>query len=94
MTDLKPIDYVYGTFQNEIKNRFLCSVNIDGKDVICYIPSSCRLSNFIDMTGRTVLLRPIEASNAKYSRLGIPRPANVKSQSTVLRLFRSILLEK
>ena len=65
MTDLKPIDYVYGTFQNEIKNRFLCSVNIDGKDVICYIPSSCRLSNFIDMTGRTVLLRPIEASNAR-----------------------------
>ena len=65
MTDLKPIDYVYGTFQNEIKNRFLCSVNIDGKDVICYIPSSCRLSNFIDMTGRTVLLRPIETPNTR-----------------------------
>lgn len=65
MADIKSIDYVYGTFQAEIKNRFLCSVNIDGKEVICYIPSSCRLSNFIDMTGRTVLLKPIETPNAR-----------------------------
>ena len=57
--------YVYGTFQAEIKNRFLCSVNIGGKDAVCYIPSSCRLSNFIDMTGRTVLLRPIETPNTR-----------------------------
>lgn len=65
MADPKSIDYVYGTFQAEIKNRFLCSVNIDGKDAVCYIPSSCRLSNFIDMTGRTVLLRPIETPNTR-----------------------------
>jgi len=64
---MKSIDYVYGTFQAEIKNRFLCSVNIDGKDVTCYIPSSCRLSNFIDMTGRTVLLKPVETPNARTS---------------------------
>ena len=60
MPDKKSMNYIYGTFQMEIKNRFLCSVNIDGKDETCYIPSSCRLSNFIDMTGRTVLLKPIE----------------------------------
>ena len=64
---MKSIGYVYGTFRSEIKNRFLCSVNIDGKNVICYIPSSCRLSNFIDMTGRTVLLKPIETPNARTS---------------------------
>lgn len=64
---MKSIDYVYGTFRTEIKNRFLCSVSIDGKDEICYIPSSCRLSNFIDMTGRTVLLKPIETPNARTS---------------------------
>ncbi len=67
MPDKKSMDYVYGTFQTEIKNRFLCSVSIDGKDEICYIPSSCRLSNFIDMTGRTVLLKPIETPNARTS---------------------------
>lgn len=65
MADIKSIDYVYGTFQTEIKNRFLCSVNIDGEEVTCYIPSSCRLSNFIDMTERTVLLKPIETPNAR-----------------------------
>lgn len=67
MSDKKSMDCVYGTFRTEIKNRFLCSVSIDGKDEICYIPSSCRLSNFIDMTGRTVLLKPIETQNARTS---------------------------
>ena len=67
MPDKKSMDYIYGTFRTEIKNRFLCSVNIDGKDETCYIPSSCRLSNFIDMTGRTVLLKPIETPNARTS---------------------------
>jgi hypothetical protein len=33
--------------------------------ILGYIPSSCRLSNFIDMTGRTVLLRPIETPNTR-----------------------------
>ena len=65
MTDIKYIDYVYGTFRTEIKNRFLCNVNIAGEEVTCYIPSSCRLSNFIDMTGGMVLLRPIETPNAR-----------------------------
>lgn len=65
MAEIKSIDYVYGTFQMEIKNRFLCSVNINGEEVTCYIPSSCRLSNFIDMTGRMVLLKPTETPNAR-----------------------------
>lgn len=65
MSDNKSIDYIYGTFRTEIKNRFLCSVNIDGKDETCYIPSSCRLSNFIEMTGRMVLLKPIKTPNAR-----------------------------
>lgn len=67
MPNKKSMDYIYGIFRTEIKNRFLCSVNIDGKDETCYIPSSCRLSNFIDMTGRTVLLKPIKTPNARTS---------------------------
>lgn len=62
---MESIDYMLGTFRTEIKNRFLCSVNVGGKDVTCYISSSCRLSNFIDMTGRTVLLKPIETPNSR-----------------------------
>ncbi len=36
-----------GIFKEELKNRFLCLVEVDGADTLCYIPSSCRLSNFV-----------------------------------------------
>lgn len=58
-------EYVQGIFITEIKNRFLCLVHINGEDVVCYIPSSCRLSNFIDLTNRTVLLKPVLTPNAR-----------------------------
>lgn len=61
----KADDVIYGIFKCEIKNRFLCTVQVNGEDVTCYIPSSCRLSNFIDMRNRTVLLRPVAAENAR-----------------------------
>ncbi|WP_444643232.1 DNA/RNA nuclease SfsA [Caproiciproducens sp. R1] len=63
---LKP-EFVCGIFRSEIKNRFLCSVCIEGEDAVCYIPSSCRLSNFIDLTGRAVLLKPIMTPKARTS---------------------------
>lgn len=53
-------EIVYGTFKEEIKNRFLYTVSIDGTDTVCYIPSSCRLCNFIDLSNRTVMLQPIK----------------------------------
>lgn len=63
------LEIVYGTFKEEIKNRFLCTVSIDGTDTVCYIPSSCRLSNFINLSNRMVMLQPIKKKNArtKYS---------------------------
>lgn len=59
----------YGVFKEEIKNRFLCIVNINNEDTLCYIPSSCRLSNFIDLKNRVVILKPIKKKDArtKYS---------------------------
>jgi len=57
--------YVQGIFKCEIKNRFLCQVNVAGDDAVCYIPSSCRLSNFLDLTNRNVLLKPVNGKNAK-----------------------------
>lgn len=57
--------YVYGTFIQETKNRFLCTVDIDSEEVECYIPSSCRLSNFLDLKGRTVLLTPNQDKAAR-----------------------------
>lgn len=62
-------EIIYGEFLEEIKNRFLCTVKINGTATVCYIPSSCRLSNFIDLTNREVMLQPIRKRNArtKYS---------------------------
>ncbi len=64
-----PDTCIQGIFKKEIKNRFLCLVNVDGVDVVCYIPSSCRLSNFLDLSNRIVLLKPVITKNArtKYS---------------------------
>lgn len=56
---------INGVFQTEIKNRFLCTVRVNNEDVTCYIPSSCRLGNFIKMEGRSVLLKPVTTPNAR-----------------------------
>lgn len=48
--------FVVGTFKRELKNRFLCEVQIDDEDVVCYVPSSCHLSNFLRLEGKKVLL--------------------------------------
>lgn len=57
--------FKHGIFKEELKNRFLCLVEINGEDTLCYIPSSCRLSNFIDLTGREVLLSPVLSPDAR-----------------------------
>ena len=54
-----------GVFKEELKNRFRCVVTIDDVDTICYIPSSSRLSNFIDLRNRVVKLRPIKKRDAR-----------------------------
>lgn len=61
----KELEYIYGVFKQEIKNRFLCSVEINGETVTCYVPSSCRLSNFLDMTDRSVMLTPVTNPKAR-----------------------------
>lgn len=58
-------EFIYGVFKEEIKNRFLCSVEIDGETVTCYVPSSCRLSNFLNMTDRSVMLTPVTNPKAR-----------------------------
>ncbi len=58
-------NYITGIFIKELKNRFLCEVNIDGENVICYVPSSCHLSNFLQLEGKQVLLAPTESKNAR-----------------------------
>lgn len=59
------MQFFEGVFKCEIKNRFRCIVEIDGKDTICYIPSSSRLDNYIDLKNKPVLLSNTYGKNNK-----------------------------
>ncbi len=71
----KPID---GIFIKELKNRFICEVMVENEAIECYVPSSCRLDNFIDLHGRRVLLLPTEGPTARtrYSLFAVPYKRN------------------
>jgi len=59
------VEYIKGTFLREQKTRFLCDVVVDNKDVECYVPVSCKISKLVDMTGKEVVLQPVENKNAR-----------------------------
>lgn len=63
------MEYIKGTFLREQKTRFLCDVLVEDKEVECYIPSSCKMSRLVDLTGKEVILRPIanKKSRTDYS---------------------------
>lgn len=52
-------------FLREHKTRFLCSVELEGQEVECYIPASCKLSKFVDLSGKQVILQPVKKSEAR-----------------------------
>lgn len=45
-----------GIFLKECSSRFLCKVLIDNVETECYVPSSAKLKNFLELTKRKVLL--------------------------------------
>ena len=57
--------FIVGKFIREEKNRFLCTVEVDGKEEECYISSSCRLENFIELTGKEVFLKENKSKNTR-----------------------------
>ena len=68
-----PSNFIEGIFVKELKNRFLCEVIIDGVSTVCYVPSSCHLSNFLDLKNKKVLLVPTQTPNSrtKYALLAV-----------------------
>lgn len=71
-------NYISGVFVKELKNRFLCEVKIDGKVEECYVPSSCHLSNFLQLKGKRVVLIPTQGKNprTKYALYAAPYRRN------------------
>jgi len=45
-----------GLFLEELKPRFRCIVLVNGEETPCYIPASCKLSNFLNLQKQEVLL--------------------------------------
>ena len=70
--------FIIGKFLKELKNRFLCEVEIDGNVEECYVPSSCHLSNFLQLKGKRVLLVPTQGKSprTKYALYAVPYRRN------------------
>jgi len=60
---------INGKFISESKNRFLCNVLINGSVEECYIPSSSRLENYLNLNNKDVILTVNKGKNTrtKYS---------------------------
>ena len=59
-------EIVFGVFKKELPNRFMAEVVINNKSEICYVKSSSRLENFIDLKGKTVILKRNLNSKFRY----------------------------
>ena len=57
--------FTNGIFVEECKNRFLCLVKIKRETHLCYVASSARLSNFVDLVGKKVLLLANKGANTR-----------------------------
>lgn len=64
---------IEGVFINEIKNRFLCRVYINKEVYECYIPSSARLENYINLKNKRILLTVNKGreTRTKYSLFAV-----------------------
>lgn len=67
-----------GVFIKELRNRFLCEVEIDSETVVCYVPSSSHLGNYLNLHKKKVLLIPTKTPTAKtpYALFAVPYKKN------------------
>ena len=61
------MNYIKGIFINELPNRFRAEILIDGKREICYVGSSCKLNNLINIRNHEVILQNIEKKNSNLA---------------------------
>lgn len=58
-------EFLKAIFVREQNTRFLCDVRLGDAEIECYIPASCKLSKLIDLTGKEVILQPVESKKAR-----------------------------
>ncbi|HUM83805.1 MAG TPA: hypothetical protein PLN48_08495 [Lachnospiraceae bacterium] len=59
--------FLRGSFVRELSNRFLAEIDIGGNIEVCYVPSSCKLSRLMDLSGRETLFLPVKKKDAMVS---------------------------
>jgi len=98
VTATYPSELKTGQFISESKNRFLCTVKLDGAEEVCYIASSCRLDNFIDLRGKKVLLIKNKGTKGRtqYSVIGVKHKRNyiILNTSWANKAIDSALLKR
>jgi len=52
-------------FKKELKGRFLCEVDIDGKIEHCYVSSSSHLSSYLNLPNKQIILRANKGKNLR-----------------------------
>lgn len=62
-------ELIKGIFIEESKNRFLCKVVVDGVLHECYVPSSSKIENYLNINNKEILLTRNQGGNrrTKYS---------------------------
>ena len=70
---------IEGIFKEECKRRFLALVEINGKEEECYMSTSSKLKDIIDLNGRTVLLKENKGENlrTKYTVQAVKEKENI-----------------
>ena len=63
---------VEGIFLRELKNRFLCEVELNGTPVVCYVPSSCHLGNSLNYRGSGCCLPKTKEIKQEQNMLCLP----------------------
>lgn len=90
--------FIEGKFIEELKNRFLCSVEINGIPETCYVPSSSRMDNYIDLCEKHVLLSRNKSPKSKtdYSLYAVKEQDNwiLLNTNMVNGLFLPWITEK
>ena len=56
-------DHVWGIFKGEGKFRFHCTVEINGKEELCYLPSNCKLCKCQYKNAQKVENKNVQFSN-------------------------------
>ncbi|WP_180953733.1 DNA/RNA nuclease SfsA [Bacillus sp. T33-2] len=78
------IETTPGVFVSESKNRFLCYIEINGEITECYVPSSSRIENYLNLGGCEVLVTENnnKKSRTKYSLFAV----NYRDRYIILNL--------